>query len=140
MSSTDIVIKIDSGERPAKKRRPDKPTSQPGVLVIQDPPSAKGHETPKEERETGVMVVASIDIKGTRLEILGNWRSYTPAKIVGIFREHYSRCRLHLVFNQLSQGSDLGSHVSDAHEVLQGANQEILDRQHTHTHARTPCL
>ena len=93
MSSTDIVIKIDSGERPAKKRRPDKPTSQPGVLVIRDPPSAKGHETPKEERETGVMVVASVDIKGTRLEILGNWRSYTPAKIVGIFREHYDNQR-----------------------------------------------
>jgi len=93
MSSTDIVIKIDSGERPAKTRRPDKPTSQPGVLVIRDPPSAKGHETPKEERETGVMVVASVDIKGTWLEILGNWRSYTPAKIVGIFREHYDNQR-----------------------------------------------
>ena len=34
-----------------------------------------------------------VDIKATRLKILGNWRNYTPVKIVAIFREHYDNMR-----------------------------------------------
>ena len=90
--STDIVIKSDISEKHIKKRT-NKPRPQSGVLII--PRSTTiSHVSPTEtETQTGVMIIPSIDIKATRSEILSNWRSYDPAKIVAIFREHYQNTR-----------------------------------------------
>ena len=38
-------------------------------------------------------VIQSLDMKGTRLAILQNWRSYSPRQIVSIFRKHYTNMR-----------------------------------------------
>jgi hypothetical protein len=98
-----MIIKIDNHEsKPAKRRRVVKQEKVPstqllesGVLVI---PRGTGeskqfefHGTPAES--ANVMVIKSLDIKGTRIQILGNWRAYTPAKIVAIFRTHYENQR-----------------------------------------------
>lgn len=69
------VLVIDMNSPKAAKAR-EKPPAKPGVLVTAD-----------------VMVVTEIDMKATRLSILGNWRAYTPGKIVGILREHYQNMR-----------------------------------------------
>jgi hypothetical protein len=102
MSSTDIVIKSDTQE----KRRHERPRvekqvkqeharPQSGVLVIPaSVPSSKHARSTAAPTETAnVMVIPSLDLKGTRLNILGNWRQYTPAKIVAIFRTHYENMR-----------------------------------------------
>ena len=94
MSSTDIVIKSEKQEkRPHKEHLVYEPTlTQSGVLVI--PAHSTGNSTSSRHarltstESANVMVIPSLDIKGTRLQILGNWRGYTPAKIVGIFRKH----------------------------------------------------
>ena len=89
MSSTDMVIKSDLTEKPAKRCRVEKQVKQvkqenarpqSGVLVI---PSSERSTAPTET--ANVMVIPSLDIEGTRLSILANWRGYTPAKIVAIF-------------------------------------------------------
>ena len=105
MSSTDMVIKSDNQEKPTKRRRVEKQVQQvkqeharpqSGVLVIAA--HNTGIAVPSSERstaptETANVMVPSLDIKGTRLAILGNWRGYTPAKIVAIFRTHYENMR-----------------------------------------------
>ena len=92
MSSTDMVIKSDSQEKPAKKLVKQEPSTQPGVLVIPVHSNTTLSSTTTKE-SANVMVIPSLDIKGTRLAILGNWRGYTPAKIVAIFRTHYENMR-----------------------------------------------
>ena len=99
MSSTDNVIKSEKQEkRPHKEHLVYEPTlTQSGILVI--PAHSTGNSTSSRHarltstESANVMVIPSLDIKGTRLQILGNWRSYTPAKIVGIFRRHYENMR-----------------------------------------------
>ena len=59
-----------------------------GVLII----PSQSQKRPRPER-ANVKVIQSLDIKGTRLTILGNWRSYTPKQIVSIFRKHYTNMR-----------------------------------------------
>jgi len=105
MSSTDIVIKSDVQEKRHYKRgrvdekvKQEIPT-QPGVLVIParstvTSTSKHSHFTVSAPTETAnVMVFPSLDIKGTRLQILGNWRQYTGVQIVAIFRTHYENQR-----------------------------------------------
>ena len=89
-----MIIKSDITEKPAKKRRVMKqePSTQPGVLVIPAHSNTTLSSTTTKE-SADVMVIPSLDIKGTRLAILGNWRGYTPAKIVAIFRTHYENMR-----------------------------------------------
>jgi hypothetical protein len=97
-----MVIKSDVTEKPAKRRMVVKqeqpPLTQSGVLII---PARRTNDSTnqKHERATvstetaSVMVIPSLDIKGTRLQIIGNWRGYTPATIVSIFRTHYDNQR-----------------------------------------------
>ena len=105
MSSTDIVIKSDVQEKRHYKRgrvdekaKQEIPT-QPGLLVIParstvTSASKHSHVTVSAPTETAnVMVIPSLDIKGTRLQILGNWRQYTGVQIVAIFRTHYENQR-----------------------------------------------
>ena len=89
MASTDIVIKSELVEKVVTKRTKKPPRS--GILVIPQSTTVKA-QTPKEIEE-GVIRVPNVDIKATRLKILGNWRNYTPVKIVAIFREHYDNMR-----------------------------------------------
>ena len=71
--------------------------TQSGILVI--PAHSTTHSTSSKHasltpiESANVMVIPNLDIKGTRLQILGNWRGYTPTKIVGIFRRHYENMR-----------------------------------------------
>jgi hypothetical protein len=92
-----MVIKIDHHEKPAKRRRvvnqEPMPAPQPGVLVIPAYSHSNTTLSSTAKESVNVMVIPSLDIKGTRLAILGNWRGYTPAKIVAIFRTHYENMR-----------------------------------------------
>ena len=56
-------------------------------------PAQATEETPAKVNQANVKVIASLDIKGTRSQILASWRNYTPDKIVAIFRTHYENMR-----------------------------------------------
>ena len=60
------------------------------MLII---PAKASDQLPAKENQASVKVISSLDIKGTRLQILANWRSYTPDKIVAIFKTHYENKR-----------------------------------------------
>jgi len=86
MSSTDIIINL-SEDQPVKKKL----RTGSGVLIV--PAKTTDQVATTKENEASVKVISSLDIKGTRLQILANWRSYTPDKIVAIFRTHYENMR-----------------------------------------------
>ena len=88
MSSTDIIVNLLDDSPVKKNRRIDKQGS--GVLII---PAQATEETPAKVNQASVKVIASLDIKGTRSQILASWRNYTPDKIVAIFRTHYENMR-----------------------------------------------
>ena len=90
MNSTDIVVNLSedlSEDSPVRKKRR---AAGPGVLII---PAKASDQLPAKENQASVKVISSLDIKGTRLQILANWRSYTPDKIVAIFKTHYENKR-----------------------------------------------
>ena len=86
MNSTDIVVNLSEDSPVKKKRR----AAGSGVLII---PAKASDQLPAKENQASVKVISSLDIKGTRLQILANWRSYTPDKIVAIFKTHYENKR-----------------------------------------------
>ena len=74
------------------KKRGSKPKPSNGVLII---PSINKQRRRQHKfvQSANVRVIATLDIKSTRMQILSNWKSYTPRKIVAIFRKHYHNIR-----------------------------------------------
>jgi hypothetical protein len=91
------VTLLGKGISAAPRSDPHPPQSN--MIVIPAHPRRKSKSTnstlviPTQKNDGKVIVVAVLDMKSTRSEILGNWRNYTPAKIVGIHREHYQNQR-----------------------------------------------
>ena len=52
---------------------------------IEKTPSAAATDNKKD-----MLVIEWVDIKQTRLDILSNYRAWTPARIVQVFRKHYT--------------------------------------------------
>jgi len=75
-----------------------------GVFII---PSSQSQKLKRARPErANVKVIQSLDMKGTRLAILQNWRSYSPRQIVSIFRKHYTNMRSLRFKKELSQLQD----------------------------------
>ena len=94
------VTLLGKGSSATPRTRDQKePRPQSGILVIPAGESPKRKHTSTKgtlmiaKNEANVIVIPVLDMKNTRLEILGNWRGYTPQKIVAILREHYQNQR-----------------------------------------------
>ncbi len=88
MSSTDLVVNLSEDQPVKKKLR----TSGFGVLIV--PAKASNEVSTTKENQASVKVISSLDIKGTRLQVLANRRSYTPDKIVLFFALTTTICDL----------------------------------------------
>jgi hypothetical protein len=67
----------------------------PGMITIMgaSPPKAEQKKKHKTSVPANVVTVQYVDIKKTRQEIFANWRAFTPAGIVKVFKAHYTNLR-----------------------------------------------
>ncbi len=88
-NSKQFIIKPETSKR---KRSVNKQEPADGVMIIPQAASVVNKEM-SHRRTANVKVIATLDIKATRTQILAAWQSYTPEKIVGIFRQAYPNIR-----------------------------------------------
>ena len=91
MSKQFIIRSEDT--RPIKRAKPTSVKQEPsdGVMII--PPMSTELALIPHSQSANVKVIATLDIKATRMQILSAWQSYTPEKIVSIFRKAYPNTR-----------------------------------------------
>ena len=118
MSASDIVITSDYGSKKAKKRkrareqRPAAPHIQAvnGVLVIPASATDDTHHH-RAEQKANVIVIPHINIKETRQAIINDWKKYTPAAIVAVFRKYYTGNDKRGVFDAIIKDGDTETRV-----------------------------
>ena len=89
--SKQFIIKAEN-PRPYK-RRANAVKQEPvdGVMIIT--PAITERALVPHKQSANVKVISTLDIKSTRMQVLGAWQSYTPEKIVGILRQAYPNIR-----------------------------------------------
>ena len=90
---TRLKSRVPSGRKERQKSAIQLPPSS-GILLINTGDAAENKKiSTTKENQANVKVIPILDLKGTKLAIVANWREYTPAKIVGIFRQHYTNVK-----------------------------------------------
>ena len=79
---TDIIISRETV-------KPKKPKSK---LVLFKGDGTVTQDT-SVQTSTNIIVVPNLDMKATKLNILANWRNYSPEQILNIYRSHYSNIK-----------------------------------------------
>ena len=85
--SKQFVIRSED-TRPIKRAKPTSVKQEPSDWVMIIPLALIPHS-----QSANVKVIATLDMKATRMQILGAWQSYTPEQIVSIFRKAYPNTR-----------------------------------------------